>query len=240
MYRQLLRPLTANFYHTQIGLCEDYPEETTTLEIIRKDMELLKRSGIGLLRISFGWDAIEEQKDKYSWLFWDDYVKMAVEEYGITLIPYICYTPSWNSTGDSTNFWNHTPKGYEEFGQFTFDLVTRYKKWIKSWELWNEPDIKEYWSGNVQDYARLAKIGSQAVRKADSTAIVVLGGLAHNTNFTRTLFRDLGISPFVDVVNMHNYNETWSGTPNELIIDYINTMADIVQTYGNGQSLWVA
>lgn len=240
LYPQLLRPAGTALYHTVIGLCEDYPEETTTLEIIRNDMELLKRSGIKLLRISFGWDAIEAEKDTYDWLFWDDYVKIAVEEYGITLIPYVCYTPAWNSPGDSTNFWNQAPKDQSEFGQFMFDLVTRYKPWIKSWELWNEPDIKEYWSGTVQDYGRLAKIGSEAVRRADPEAIVVLGGLAHNTNFTRTLFRDLGISPYVDVVNVHNYNETWSGTPNEEVIGYVNTIADIIQRYGNGQSIWMA
>ncbi len=106
IYDQLVKPPGAVYYHTPIGLCEDYPEETTTLEIIRSDMELLKRAGIDLLRISFGWDGIETEKDRYDWGFWDDYVRIAVDEYGITLIPYICYTPQWNSTGDSTNYWN--------------------------------------------------------------------------------------------------------------------------------------
>lgn len=239
-YSRLLRPADSQYYHTPIGLCEDYPEETTTLEIIRKDMELLKRSGIDVLRISFGWDAIESEKNKYTWLFWDDYVRIAVEEYGITLIPYVCYTPMWNSTGDSVTFWRSTPKDYDEFGQFMFDLVSRYKKWIKSWELWNEPDIVWYWSGDAEDLARLTKIGSQAVRNADPQALVVLGGLAHDVNFTRALFRDHGIGPYVDVVNIHNYFETWSGTPNENVIDYVHSVADVVQMYGNGQSIWMA
>ncbi len=240
IYEQLLRPADAKFYHVPLGLCEDYPEETTTLEIIRNDMELLKRSGINLLRISFGWDGIETAKDQYDWLFWDDYVKMAVDEYGITLIPYICYTPLWNSTGDSTNFWDHTPIDYDEFGQFVEDIVNRYKGRIKSWEIWNEPDITAYWSGTVEEYAKLLKIGAAAVRKADPDAIVVLGGLAHKTDFTLRLFRDLGVSEFVDVVNIHNYNETWGGNPLEMIVPYVNTIYDIIQKYGNGQSLWMA
>ena len=240
IYDKFLRPANGGYYHTPIGLCEDYPEETTTLEIIRGDMEILKRSGIKLLRISFGWDAIEAQKDKYDWLFWDDYVRIAAEEYGITLIPYICYTPMWNSTGDSITYWRSTPKDYEEFGEFTYDLVNRYKKWIKSWELWNEPDIIWYWSGDAADLAKLTKIGSEAVRKADPDALVVLGGLAHDVNFTKTLFRDHGISPYVDIVNIHNYYETWSGTPNENVIDYVNSVADVVQMYGDGQSIWMA
>jgi hypothetical protein len=240
IYESLLRPAGSGAHMVPIGLCEDYPEETTTPAIMRGDMELLKRSGIRVLRISIGWDGVEASKGNYNWLFWDDYVKMAVEEYGITLVPYVCYTPSWNSTGDTTNFWNHTPKDYEAFGAFMTVLVNRYKKWIKTWELWNEPDIDAYWSGTSADLAKLTKIGAEAVRKADPAAKVVLAGLAHDTKFLRALFRDHGISPYVDVVNCHSYFETWSGEPLETVIDYVNTIADIIARYGNGQSLWMA
>jgi hypothetical protein len=240
IYDQLFKPEGARYHNVPIGLCEDYPEETTTMEIIRADMELLKRSGIRVLRISFGWDGIEASPGNYNWLFWDDYVKTAVEEYGVTLIPYVCYTPSWNSTGDTTNFWNHTPKDYDAFGRFMYALVDRYKPWIKTWELWNEPDIDAYWSGTAGDLAKLTKIGARAVRNADPEAKVVLAGLAHRTEFTRELFSDHGISPFVDVVNCHSYYETWSGEPLETITEYVATLAEIIQKYGNGQDLWMA
>ncbi|MBN2413074.1 cellulase family glycosylhydrolase [candidate division KSB1 bacterium] len=239
-YARLIRGQDEVYYHVPVGLCEDYPEETTTMEIIRNDFELLKRTGVDLLRISFGWDAIEYEKDKYDWLFWDDFVKLAVDEYGITLIPYICYTPRWNSEGDSLNFWNHTPIDYDEFGEFVGDLVKRYKNRIFSWELWNEPDITVYWSGTAEDYSRLVKIGSKSVREADPDAIIVLGGLAHRTEFTLELFRDHNISPYVDVVNIHNYFETWHSFPVERIVDYIGEIYDIVQRYGNNQSIWMA
>lgn len=240
MYDQLFRPHEALLHRVPIGLCEDYPEETTTMAIFKADMELMKRSGISLLRISFGWDGIETAPGVYDWLFWDAYVKTAVEEYGITLIPYVCYTPAWNSTGDTSNFWNHTPRDYEAFGRFMEAIVTRYKPWIKTWELWNEPDINAYWSGTAGDLAKLTKIGSAAVRKADPTAKVVLAGLAHRTEFLRELFRDHGISPYVDVVNCHSYFETWSGDPLEKIPEYVNTIAGIIAQYGNHQSLWMA
>lgn len=240
MYEQLLRPPDAVYHSVPIGLCEDYPEESTTMAIIRSDMELMKRSGIRVLRVSFGWDGIEAASGKYNWLFWDDFVKTAVDEYGITLVPYVCYTPAWNSTGDTSNYWNHTPKNYEAFGPFMEALVTRYKQWIRTWEIWNEPDIDAYWSGTAEDIARLTKIGAIAVRRADPTAKIVLAGLAHKTEFTRALFRDYGISPYVDVVNCHSYYETWSNDPLEQIPEYVNTIAEIIRNYGNHQSLWMA
>jgi len=241
-YDRLVREQDAVFYNVPLGLCEDYPEETTTMKTIRNDFEFLKKNGIDLLRISFGWDAIESREDKYDWLFWDDFVKMAVEEYDITLVPYICYMPQWNSTGatDTMFFWNYPPKDYEEFGEFMGDLVKRYKPWINSWELWNEPDISIYWQGSVEEFAKFIKIGSKAVRDADSDAIIVLGGMAYKPDFVRQLFRDYGVSPFVDVVNFHNYYETWSNIPIERITDSIFEMYDVIQTYGNNQAIWMA
>jgi hypothetical protein len=230
------------FRHVPIGLCEDYPEESTTRDIFRSDFELLKRTGVDLLRISFGWDAIEAEKDKMTWLFWDEYVKTAVEEYGITLIPYVCYTPRWNSSGagDNAYYWDYPPVDFEEFGQFMKALVGRYKKWIHSWEIWNEPDISIYWRGTAEEFSRLVKIGSQAVREADPNALVVLGGIAYNPAFIQELFRDHGVSPFVDVVNIHNYYETWSPNPVERIRDYIQEVRDVVNRYGNRQPMWMA
>ncbi len=240
-YEHLLRPKNAVYFRVPIGLCEDYPEETTTIEIIRKDMELLKRCGVRLLRISFGWDAIEAEKDRYDWLFWDDFVRIAVEEHGITLIPYICYTPKWNAPrNDTLNFWKKPPLDYDEFGEFVSTLVGRYKGWIRSWELWNEPDIHAYWDGTVKEYAELVKVGSTAVRTADPSALVVLGGIAGNTDFLLSLFRDFGVSPYVDVVNIHNYFETWNSSPLEAITDYVATVSDIISVYGANQSIWVA
>ena len=94
IYDELVNTNHNGFYTMPIGLCEDWPEESTTRDIYLADFELLKRSGIKYLRISFGWDAIEVEKDKYDWLFWDDFVKTGVEEYGITMVPYICYSPA--------------------------------------------------------------------------------------------------------------------------------------------------
>jgi hypothetical protein len=239
-YERLLRPPGAVMFHVPVGLCEDYPEESTTIEGIRGDMASLKRAGVSVLRIAFGWDGIETGKGNFRWGFWDDYVRIAVKENGITLIPYVCYTPTWNSTGDTSNYWNHTPKDYDEFGVFVEALVTRYRGSIKTWELWNEPDIREFWSGNAADLARLTKIGVQAVRKADPGAKVVLAGLAGHTDFTLSLFRDYGISPYVDVVNCHSYFETWNGDPLEAVVPYVNTLSEIIARYGKGQSLWMA
>lgn len=241
LYGELMRPEGATYYHTPLGLCEDYPEETTTEAVYTADFELMQETGIDLLRISFGWDGIESVEDEYDWLFWDDFVETAVDEYGITLIPYVMYTPKWAATNqDEAYYWRSPPADYAEFGEFVFDLVTRYKDRIKTWELWNEPDIEWFWTGTPEEFAPYLKIGAEAVRRADPEATIVLGGIAHDPEFLLTLFRDHGVSEHVDVVNMHNYNETWSADPVEDIGNYIRHVSEIVGRYGDGEALWLA
>ena len=242
IYDKITMNRAGEFYHMPVGLCEDYPEETTTRQTYVNDFELLKEHGIKLLRISFGWDAIEVEKGKYDWLFWDDFVKTAVDDYGLTLVPYICYTPQWNSTGaeDTLFFWNYPPKDFNAFGTFMKTLVNRYKDRIKTWELWNEPDIRIYWQGSQEDFAEFIKIGAKGVKEADPNAKTVLGGMAYDPYFLLHMFRDYGLSPYIDIVNCHNYYETWHRHKIEAITDYINEMHDVIWRYGNNQPLWMA
>ena len=35
---------------------------------------------------------------------------------------------------------------------------------IRHWELWNEADSPQFWTGSLQDYAQLVKVGYLAVK----------------------------------------------------------------------------
>lgn len=79
------------------------------------------------------------------------------------------------------------------FGDFIFDLVSRYKDRVKYWELWNEPDIdpdlvlpdSRYgcWGDEDSDdygggyYAEMLKVAYPRIKQADPDAQVLLGGL---------------------------------------------------------------
>ena len=242
IYDKLERLAGLTYYNMPVGLCEDYPEETTTMEIIRNDFEFLKKHDVKFMRISFGWDAIESAEGKYDWLFWDDFVKMAVDEYGITLLPYLCYTPQWISEGakDTMYFWNYPPTDNKPWGDFIKTLVNRYKDRIKTWELWNEPDIWIYWQGSRKQFVEFMKTASDAVRDADPTAKVVFPGIAYDPEFVKDLFKNWGMSKYFDIINMHNYYETWHRHPIEEITNYVNEVYDVVWRYGDNQPLWMA
>jgi hypothetical protein len=228
------------WHETLLGLCEDYPEETRTLAHAREDLAAAQAAGATVLRIAFGWDAIEPERGRYDWSFWDDYVRMAVSEYHLRLIPYICYTPKWAATDPGKDFWRSPPRDPEDFARFITALVHRYGQQIHSWELWNEPDNPAYWLGTPHQLAELVKAGSRAVRAADPRATIVLGGIAGETPFLEKLFHDEHIGPAVDVVNVHSYFETWHPDPIESLTRYIARAEDIMTRNGGAKPIWMA
>jgi hypothetical protein len=228
-------------WHTvSIGLCEDYPEETRSLEKADSDLTLSRNMGATVLRVAFGWDAIEPERGVYDWSFWDDFVRRATQRHELRLIPYVCYTPKWAAKDSGGNFWRSPPRDPADFGRFMAVIVARYRSQIKSWELWNEPDNSAYWLGTVEEFAALVRAGSDGVRRSNPTATVVLGGIATELKFLDALFRVQRIAPAVDVVNLHNYYETWHPDPIEQLPDYIEDAAEIVRAHGEREPLWLA
>ncbi|MFZ5891054.1 MAG: GH39 family glycosyl hydrolase [Myxococcota bacterium] len=223
-----------------IGLCEDYPEESRSLAEVRRDFAVLKAAGLDLLRVSIGWDEVEPQKDRYDFAFWDQFVDIAVKEHKIRLLPYVAYTPRWNSDGAPEDFWKTPPRDAREFGELMRLLSERYRGRVHSWELWNEPDNRDYWLGSSAEYATLLEVGSLGVRSGDAGAQVVFGGLAGGVEFLRQLFDEHRAAERVDVVNLHSYYETWNENPVETIPEYVDEVTAIVKRHGGRQTLWMA
>ncbi|HEY9509095.1 MAG TPA: cellulase family glycosylhydrolase, partial [Verrucomicrobiae bacterium] len=218
-----------SFRHVTIGLCEDYPEESRTLTAARRDLEVLATNDLRVLRIAFGWDAMEPEPGKFDWSFWDDFVRLAVDEYHIRLIPYICYTPRWASSSDGEDFWRQPPKDNAAFANFVKQLVAHYRDRIHSWEIWNEPDNPSYWGGTVDQFADLLATGANAIHATDPTANIVMGGLAWDLNFLEGVLAHPEAMTHVDVINLHNYYETWSSDPLERIPEYVGRTHDILR-----------
>lgn len=231
-------PARTNFHTMTIGLCEEYPAQSRSLDATRRDFEFLQTNGIHELRVCLPWREIEPKKRKYDWTFWDDFVHMAADEYDVHLIPYVCYTPLWASSSTNADYWQQPPKDEDQFADFMRHLVSRYGSRIHSWEIWNEPDNPYYWRGSVEQFADLLRAGSQVVHGADPTAKAVTGGLAWNMDFLEALLVNPAISN-MDVINLHNYNETWVSDPLEKIPDSVGRVSDLIHQHGQRQEIWL-
>jgi hypothetical protein len=120
------------------------------------------------------------------------------------------------------------PDHYEDFGDFIYELVSRYKGRIKYYQIWNEPNIYPEWGSyaiSPEDYTELLKIAATRAREADPEVIIINGALASTialqpaapppTNALNDLLflqrmYDAGAAPYFDVVAMQGYG-LWSG-----------------------------
>jgi xylan 1,4-beta-xylosidase len=78
--------------------------------------------------------------------------------------------------------WKNPPKDYQKWQNlittFVNHLSQRYGQQIENWyfEVWNEPNITNYWLGTFQDYCKLYDYSVQAVKSVNSN--LKIGGPA--------------------------------------------------------------
>ncbi|MFT3765872.1 MAG: cellulase family glycosylhydrolase [Minicystis sp.] len=229
----------AGFYDEPVGLCDDYPEETTTSAKIQRDFAAVAATGARVLRFGMGWDGIEERSGHYDFRFWDEIIGTA-ERLGVTVIPYLCYTPEWAGSG-AEDAWRKPPRNLEAFGRFAGVVAERYRGRVRSWELWNEPDTEDYWRGSPEDFARMVTFAAQQVRRADPEALVVLGGMARGRGaFSEAVLERLDAGRHFDAFNLHGYLETWSTEPAEGYPGRVDAMSAILPRRAKGPDLWLA
>ncbi len=94
---------------------------------------------------------------------------------------------------------------------------------VTHWEMWNEPDLYQFWDGTVEDYARLLKVGYLAAKQADPNAQIIFGGVANVTDVTAGVpdfyNRVMGLydadpdapayAYYHDIFATHNYLYAW-------------------------------
>jgi uncharacterized protein YvpB len=115
-------------------------------------------------------------------------------------------------------FWGHGPWDHGDWDRYAREfaaecgkIVARYKGKGVAWEIWNEGDLRGGASVFVppEEFAKVLKEASAAIRKADSKAPIILGGLAGQDpiKYVTSLRSALGGSLPVDAIGIHPYGQ---------------------------------
>lgn len=227
------------FYLMPTAIGDDYFDGTSSPARLRRHFAVARRAGVKYLRCAFSWNGIETSPGHYDWPFWDNLVSLAVQNH-IQLIPYVAYTPKW-AARDEKDFWKQPPRDPMLYADFMYTIASRYRGRIHSWEIWNEPDNKDYWTGTADEFATLTIAAAKRIREADPSAVLVLGGMANGPgDFFRALIEQHHLDRYVDVVAMHAYPESWLNGPSELIFNrWVPEMSRIIAADGSGDDLWL-
>lgn len=145
--------------------------------------------------------------------------------WGIRILPTVMYTPGWDAYSPAS--WAlQIPSSDAPYAAFCAALVQRYGPhgsfWInnepadpiRSWQIWNEPNIPSYWDVKPfqQSYVGLLRAAHGAIVSADPKAKVVLAGLAgYSWESLRTIYEVGGAGKLFNVVAAHPYTKQPSG-----------------------------
>ncbi len=101
------------------------------------------------------------------------------------------YEPIWNADGsvNTNNYW----------ANYVYKTVSMYKPYVKTWEVWNEPDFTNnwqasqtawwnsppqvadlpHWNASIFSYIRMLRVSYEVIKRADPNALVATGGLGY-------------------------------------------------------------
>ena len=214
-------------------------------------MTRAREAGAGGNRWELRWDRIEPRRGEYDWSEVDRVVA-ANQAAGMPLLAILIGTPAWAGDGSASA----VPAGLDAppilpdgtvvaanaWGRFVHTLASRYRGRIAAYEVWNEPNRPDFWSGSPEQYYQLLSTGMAAIRHADPNAKVVLGGLDgyRNLDFLDRLLNAAGADPAppgrrgaFDVLAWHAYHR-----PLDI---YTGTLAlrDRLRARGLSQPIWI-
>lgn len=155
-----------------------------------RNLEFQSRLGIGLIRQTFDWSAIERSRGSYDFAYHDEFVAAAAS-HGIRILPILFRPPAFHARTHPGA--TCAPRSNAPFAAFARALVRRYgprgtlwrerpglrKLPLRSWQIWNEPNLSQYWCGRpkARQYVAMLRAVGGAIKRVDRGADVVSAGL---------------------------------------------------------------
>ena len=154
---------------------------------LRKTLQMAQEAGLGWAKQQFSWEEIEpvrkgeffdERTRRSSWEKYDLIVDLC-EEYGLQVIARLDRPPDW--AREDNTYKERPPDNSEDYGDFVYTFVDRYRGRVKYIQIWNEPNIFPEWGNRPVDpaaYVELLRVAYQRAREADPNIYVLSAPLA--------------------------------------------------------------
>jgi hypothetical protein len=151
---------------------------------------LQAKAGAGVVRITFNWAAIETSPGVYDFSRYDIWMRSAAS-HRMRVLPILFGTPAFHGRQSPTG--SYPPSDLDAYARFAAAAVRRYgpngsffkanpgvpKVSIRSWQIWNEPNLRVYWlpRPNAREYVKMLRAAYGAIKAVDRRAEVVTAGI---------------------------------------------------------------
>jgi len=174
---------------------------------ISRHVEYLKKAGFGWVRIDFSWDRVEREKGMYDFSVYDEMFS-ELDDAGIRILAILDYgNPNYD--GGLSPASEEARKG---FAAFAAAAAKRYADMDIVWEIYNEPNIVEFWKPrpDAGRYAALAEEATGAILAAAPGAAVVGPAVSGPRSFIGTGLVDHKTREFLNRVMDSSAVRRWS------------------------------
>jgi hypothetical protein len=191
------------------------------------------------------WASIETRRGVYDWRALDQWIGTA-QTHRADVMFTLLGTPPWASTTPKAKCIDGPgqcapPKQMQFWEDWVRAVVGHAAGRINQWEIWNEPNLRDYWTGDVKVLADMACRAYSIIKGIDSQAVVLTPSPTRNGDqFPQDwmrLYLAAGGGACADVIAFHGY--TWGVWVPEDINRIAAEMKAVMAAFGQGNKpLW--
>lgn len=179
------------------------------------------------------WPWLEGRKGVWNFSNLDKIMDLAKKHQVEVILP-LGLSPSWASARptESSAYAPGSaaePANIEDWKNYVRTVVSRYGDQVNFYEIWNEPNLVEHYSGTIDNLILLEKEAANIIRDLDPTARIVAPSPvgAHGVQwFDKFLAK--GGGDYIDIIGFHFYT---GNRPPEYMVSLISSVKQLMTKY---------
>jgi hypothetical protein len=186
------------------------------------------------------WLKLQPNRDEWKFETLDKSVELA-ERHRVVVLLTLGRTPQWASArpeeaAEPARGGAAPPENLADWRKYVRMVVTRYKGRIQAYEIWNEPNLRNFYSGSPEQMVVLAREAYSIIKEVDPAAAVLTPSATGPTGVPwLNRYFDLGGAEYADIVGYHFYI---GAAPPEAMLERIEQVKRVMVNHNVRKALW--
>ena len=197
--------------------------------------------GVGWARVQSGWSKCETEPGVFDFAWLDDIIdKLAAA--GVTPLLSLTFgNILYTTDAPHESAVGYVPVNYSDevvaaWQRYVGALAAHLRGRVTHWEVWNEPNIPQFWMPQQENgaaYARFAALTAEAVREVDPEVVIVGGALSRVDPIFLEEALQAGLADTIDVLTFHPYQPV----PEHNLRNMVDLVRRLLDTYSPAGSV---
>ncbi len=151
---------------------------------------LVRELGVGWLRVTLNWGAVEPVRDEVDWQPYENALQMHQAHMpDVELLVMLRAKSPW-AGGYQTEKATAPPVEMRGYAGFVRGAVERGRGIVAAYQIENEMESPDWWDGTAGQYVALLRVAHHQIRRADPSAYIVMGGFTSGDSLVAAMVAD--------------------------------------------------